>query len=223
VWADAPGDGRPRLSTNALAALPAGVPVAVEPRDDTDANLRLRDVIAARLRDQHHPVVADALYRLRFSTETISDVGPGPGAAASDAVAAHDVQPYAENNLNYSEADRFFNPNNDRASRGDIRMSFQVRASLERRDTGEVIWIGQTNAPLAERDERRLATELADTLADAIGRTVDTASGKNEAAPASATTPAIAAATAAHPVPAYGALRLPWSPVSSLPELAERR
>jgi len=216
VRADSPTGDQPEVSARAFAALPAGAAVSVEPRDDTDANLHLRDLMAARLRAQGHPVLASAPYRLRFSTETLTVVGPGEGAAASDNLIASDRQTYAATNLNYSEADRFFNPSNDRAARGDIQVGYQLRASLDARDSGQVLWSGQASGPVGDRDEKRLAVEFAETLADLVGRNFDT-----HAAPAPEAAPArVLAMPTDQPATTVGGLRLPW-PV--LPELAARR
>jgi hypothetical protein len=216
AWAASPTGDQPEVSARAFAALPAGAAVSVEPRDDTDANLRLRDLMAARLRAQGHPVLASAPYRLRFSTETLTVVGPGEGAAASDNLIASDRQTFAATNLNYSEADRFFNPGNDRAKQGDIQVGYQLRASLDARDGGKVLWSGQASGSVGDRDEKRLAAEFAETLADLVGRDFDThAAAAPEPAPAR-----VLAMPTDQPATTVGALRLPW-PV--LPELAERR
>ena len=68
---DAGADGRPVLSTRSFAGIVPGAAIAIEPRDDTDANLHLRDLMAAKLTAQQHPVRADAPLRLRFSTVTL--------------------------------------------------------------------------------------------------------------------------------------------------------
>jgi len=217
AWAGSPGDERPEISASALVPLPPGVAISIEPRDDTDANLRLRDLMAARLQAQHHPVVANAPLRLRFSTETVSSVGPRAGAAASDNLVASDRLPYAATNLNYSEADRFFGPANDRAARGAVQVSYQLRATLETSDGAHVLWTGQASSPLTERagdrSEQQLAGALAEALADAVGSSFDTRVASQPAPP-----PPPDAAPAA-PSTSLGALRLPWS----LPELAQRR
>jgi len=214
AWADSPTGDQAQVSARAFAALPPGAAISVEPRDDSDANLHLRDLMAARLRAQGHPVVADAPLRLRFSTETLTVVGPGAGNATSDSLVASDRQPYAATNLNYSEADRFFNPGNDRAEQGSIQVGYQLRAILDTRDGGRVLWTGQASGPLADRSEQLLAAEFATTLADAVGSNLDTHV-------AAQPEPALARVLAIPEQPSLaGGLRLPW-PV--LPELAERR
>jgi hypothetical protein len=206
-------DDGPILSTRAFSAFPPGTALAVEPRDDTDANLHLRDLMAARLTAQQHPVVGEAKLRLRFSTETLSSAGPAPGGATSDAVMATDRQPYAATNLNYSEVDRFFSPRTDRAARAAIQNTLQLRATLETR-SGQVVWSGEVHAALGERNEQRLGADLAEALADTVGRTVDSRTAA-VSTPAPAPVPPQQALTTS-----FGALRLPGL---SLPELAERR
>jgi hypothetical protein len=224
AWAETPGDaggdGRPVLSTRSFAGVAPGAAIAVEPRDDTDANLHLRDLMAARLAAQQHPARADAPLRLRFSTETLSNAGPRQGAATGDTTFASDRQPFAATNLNYSEADRFFAPSNDRAARAAIQNSFQLRATLETRD-GRVLWSGDAHAALSERNEQRVGADLAEALTDALGRTVDTVAPA-QAAANSTPGPAPATQLGARPgqPTTLGGLRLPGL---SLPELAERR
>ena len=213
AWAAAPGDDRPLVTAQAFASLGAGAAVAVEPRDDSDANLHLRDLMAARLTAHNHPAAAGAALRLRFSTETVSNAGPRAGAATGEALVASDRQSYAPSNLNYSEADRIFAAPDERGG-GAPQSSYVLRASLETRD-GHVLWRGQARGALSDRNEARLAATLAEALADRVGETVDSAAdsaAKTAAAPATPT-PAPASTS-------LGGLRLP---LLALPELAERR
>jgi hypothetical protein len=209
---------QPVVGASAFAPISPTAALTIEPRDDTDANLHLRDLMAARLRDHRHPVRADAVLRLRFSVDTISDVGPSQGGAASDSVVASDRQPFAATNLSYSEADRFFNPGTDRAERGGVRVSYQLRATLDRRDTGQTVWTGQATIPAGDRNEAQLTAQLAETVADTVGQSLDRSGAAKVAAESTPPSPMVAAVRA--PQPAGGALRLPWP---SLPELAERR
>jgi hypothetical protein len=206
--ADTPGD-QSVVTAQAYALFPAGAPLTVEPRDDSDANLHLRDLIASRLAARQHPVAAGAPLRLRFSTETVSGVGPRTGAASGDAVIATDHQSYAPSNLGYSEADRFFGAQVERPP-GTAQTSYRLRATLETRD-GRMVWRGQASGALTDRNEPRLTAALAEALAAHVGETFDS-TAKPATAPAAP--PAATAPTA------LGALRLP--PLA-LPELAERR
>jgi hypothetical protein len=214
AWAGVPGDPRPLVTGQAFAPLAAGATVAVEPRDDSDANLHLRDLMAARLTAHHHPAAAGAALRLRFSAEASSDVGPRPGAASGDLRIASDRQSYTPSNLGYSEADRIFSAPIERdRGRGAIENRYVVRASLETRD-GHVLWRGQAIGALSDRNEARLAAALAEALADRVGETFDSS------APAATAT---AAPSLPPPAPAPTALGGPRLPLLSLPELAERR
>src|SRR5258708_38429090 len=169
--AEGPGDD-PTVIARAFASLPAGVAVAIEPRDDNDLNLHLRDVMATRLAAHNHPVVAGAALRVRFSSEAMSNVSPRAGAATGEALVARDRKPFSATNLDYSEADRFFGGPSERAL-GAIQNSYQVRATLEARDGGRVLWRGQATGALNDRNEQRLAAALAEALADTVGQTAD--------------------------------------------------
>ena len=207
--ADVPTEGRPLVTAQALAPLPDGAPIAVEPLDDSDANLRLRDLMVSRLAGHGHPIVPGASLRLRFSAEPVSHFGPRPGATTGDALVASDHQPYTSTNLAYSEVDRIFSAPTDRPE-GAIQNFYRVQATLETRD-GRTVWTGQATGVLTERNETRLAAGLAIALADAVGWTLDGHAG----APGSTAAPEPARAATA-----LGGLRLPGL---SLPELAERR
>ena len=204
--ADVPTEGRPLVTAQALAPLPDGVPIAVEPLDDSDANLRLRDLMARRLTGHGHPIVAGASLRLRFSAEPVSDIGPRPGATTGDALISTDHQPYTATNLGYSEADRIFSVPTDRPE-GAIQNRYRLRATLETRD-GRTLWSGQAVGVLTERNEAHLAASLAISLADAVGWTLDGRTTVAGGAPGDR--------APQHASTALG-LRL------TLPELAERR
>lgn len=204
--ADVPTEGRPLVTAQALAPLPDGAPIAVEALDDSDANLRLRDLMARRLAGHGHPIVAGASLRLRFAAEPMSDVGPHPGATSGDALIARDRQPYAASNLGSADVDRLFTASTDRPE-GAIENRYRLRATLETRD-GRTLWSGQATGVLTERNESRLAASLAVSLADAVGWTLD---GHTTVAGGAPSDPAPQRASTAL------GLRL------TLPELAERR
>jgi hypothetical protein len=206
----------PIVTARAFAPLAPGASVSVEPRDDSDTNLQLRDLMAARLEGQLHPVVPGAALRLRFSTETVSSVGPKAGAATGEALVARDRRSFSPTNLGYSEADRFLGGPVERGT-GPVQTAYKLRATLETRDGAKVLWSGEASGPLSDRNEARLAATLAEALADTLGRTVETQVAIDDRAPAPQAT-------------SLGALRLPYTPsnpaatpLAALPELAERR
>lgn len=214
--ADEPGE--PMVTARAFAPLPAGASVSVEPRDDSDANLQLRDLMAARLEGKLHPVLPGAALRLRFSTETVAGAGPKAGATTGEAVDASDRKSYTPSNLGYSEADRFFGGPAERDT-GAIQTTYKLRATLERRDDAKVVWSGEATGALTDRNEARLAAALAQALADALGYTVETqVSALDVPAPRP---------TLNRSPTSLGALRSPGgraaTPLAALPELAERR
>jgi hypothetical protein len=194
-------DDRPQISARSFGPLAAGQPVSVEARDDSDTNLRLRDRMAARLVAQGRPVLPGAALQLRFSADAVTNAGPVAGASSGDTTAAADHQSYTPSNLGYSEADRFFSGPTERTPQA-IDNLYRVRATLERRDTGQTLWQGEATGALTDRNETRLSVALVEALTDMIGRTVD-AREPVESRPTAGST--------------VGTIRLP------LPELAERR
>jgi hypothetical protein len=221
--AGAAAPGEPTVSARAFAPLPDGASVAVEPRDDNDTNLQLRDLIARRLEGKLHPALPGAALRLRFSTETVSSAGPKAGEATGEAVVASDRKSFTPTNLDYTEADRFLGGPPPRAI-GPVQTTYRLRATLETRAGGKVLWSGEASGALSERNEARLATSLAEALADTIGRTVDTQVASVDDAPRLSQT---------RSPTSLGPLRLPYAPataaasptktpLAALPELAER-
>ena len=128
--ARAEGSGDDRVIARAFGSLPAGAAMTIEPRDDNDLNLHLRDVMAARLAAQNHPVNPGAALRLRFSSEALSNVSPRAGTATGEALVAQDRRPFVPTNLGYSEADRselFTLPRALRVSAGDFSALWPAR------------------------------------------------------------------------------------------------
>jgi len=220
--AGAAAPGEPTVSARAFAPLPAGASVAVEPRDDNDTNLQLRDLIAARLEAQLHPALPGAALRLRFSTETVSSAGPKAGQATGEALVARDRQSFTPTNLGYSEADRFLGGPAPRET-GPVQTTYRLRATLETRAGGKVLWSAEASGALSERNETRLATALAEALTDTIGRTVDIQVASVDEAPRLSLERSPTSLGGLRLPPAVAAAPRPATPLSALPELAERR
>src|SRR3954470_18576709 len=71
-----------RVYAQLLQALPADAAIAVEPRDDNDENLKLRDVMIARLTDRRQRVAADAPLLLRFTSTVVTNRDGAPTGGA---------------------------------------------------------------------------------------------------------------------------------------------
>ena len=156
--ARADGVSQPAIAALLLLPLPEGARVmSIEPRDDSDANLRLRDLMAARVRERNGQVLADAPLVLRFSTGIISGRdtprdGPpnrfgryGGGRAPPNALPA------------------------------ETPVTYRLSATLEQRRGGPVFWRADVTARVSILDdEAELPARLAAALIDNIGRTVGT-------------------------------------------------
>jgi hypothetical protein len=143
----------PAVHALLLRPLPAELVLAIEPRDDTDQNLRLRDLMLARLVEQHGRVAAAAPLVLRFSVAIISGRDTprdGPG-----------------NRFGHFGGGRA--PPN--AIPRDMPVSYRLSATLEHRD-GPMLWKGDVTVPIGDDDDA-LTARLAASLIDSIGRTVD--------------------------------------------------
>jgi len=146
----------PTIDAQLLLPIPDDPRVlAIEPRDDSDENLLLRDQMAARVREQNGRVVADAPLVLRFSTGVVSGRdtprdGPpnrhglyGGGRAPPNAVPVG------------------------------TPVSYRVSVTLERRD-GPILWRADATLRVDDLDEAELSARLAQVLVDNIGRTIGT-------------------------------------------------
>jgi len=145
----------PAVHAQLLLPLPSERVIAIEPRDDTDENLKLRDLMAARLVEQHGRVVADAPLVLRFSIGIISGQDT-PREAAGGRTGRSGGGRAPPNALPL-----------------DTPVTYRLRATLEER-RGPVLWKADVTAQPSGQDERQLPARLAKTLIDNLGRSVDT-------------------------------------------------
>ncbi len=163
------------LTVNAqlLFAVPADGAIAIEPRDDSDENLRLRDLMIARLRERHgavaaDTVAADAPLLLRFSTAVVSDrdttraTGPTGGGRRGG------------RGLGAALGGAGNPPAGGALAHPSTGVRTRVTAALERRDGGQMLWKAEVTATPGDANPRLLPAQLAAAVIDNIGRTVDT-------------------------------------------------
>jgi hypothetical protein len=156
-------DDTPAVHAQLLLPLPDQRVIAIEPRDDTDDNLKLRDVMVARLVAQHGRVAADAPLVLRFSLGVISGRDtPDDGTRGSKS----------------GRGSGGYAPPNSLPP--DTPVTYRLRATLEQRD-GPVLWKADVTARPGSQDVRQLSARLATVLIDNFGRSVDTGGPANPA------------------------------------------
>jgi hypothetical protein len=144
----------PAVHAQLLLPMPSERVIAIEPRDDTDENLKLRDVMAARLVEQHGRVAADAPLVLRFSIGVISGQDtPREAAGGRTGRSGGGRAP----------------PN---AIPLDTPVMYRLSATLEQRQ-GPVLWKADVAAQPSGQNDRQLPARLAVVLIDNIGRSVD--------------------------------------------------
>lgn len=145
----------PAVRAQLLLPLPGERVMAIEPRDDTDENLKLRDLMTARLVEQHGRVAADAPLVLRFSIGVISGRDtPREGPPGRSGLSGGGRAP----------------PN---AIPPDTPVTYRLSATLEQRN-GPILWKADVTAQPSGQNERQLPARLAVVLIDNIGRSVDT-------------------------------------------------
>jgi hypothetical protein len=144
----------PAMRALLLLPIPSDSAIAIEPRDDSEANLKLRDLMIARLLERRGRVADEGPLVLRFSLTVISGRDTprdGPG-------------------------NRFGHYGGGRAPPNaiprDTPVSYRLSATLQQRD-GPMLWKADVTAPIGDQDDDELTARLAAILIDNIGRTVD--------------------------------------------------
>jgi len=174
--ARAQDSGDPIVTARLFAEIEPGAPIAVEPRDDSDENLKLRDGIVAALQAQGHASVpaAGAALVLRFATDHVTDtvmqrVKPedrrrAPGARF----------PMIRDELGTSMPLQTQTPSPVRETDSGV-VKYRLQATLEGRADGQVLWRGEALGAVKvnETDEASLGRELSGALMAAFGRTVE--------------------------------------------------
>lgn len=161
------GADAPVIQARLLVALPPDSALAIEPRDDSDENLRLRDLMVARLRERSGRVTDDAPLLLRFTTASVSARDASAAAGRGGGRGGRGVGAALITGARTADSSK-------PAAAPDNRVRYRVTATIERRDGGEVLWQSEVTAIPDGDNARRLPAELAALLVDNIGRTVDT-------------------------------------------------
>ncbi|MBI3709003.1 MAG: hypothetical protein HY246_15195 [Proteobacteria bacterium] len=179
--ASAPGQAR----ATSFVAMPSGVPLAVRPLDNSDANLRLKAKIAAGLGTRHYQVNdGEAPLVLNFETEVqqLGRRGQGPtlgevtsrtgqGSTSGDATSprAHDSQ--VRMNLWSTTQDSLLL---GRQSDGSIRASLRyvLTVTLDEPRGGRRLWQGEATYDGAPADDLATFGAMVPILLDQLGRTV---------------------------------------------------
>jgi hypothetical protein len=130
--------------------------MAIEPRDDNAENLKLRDLMVARLAERNGHAVADAPLVLRFSTGIVSGRDT-----------PRDGPPNRHGHYGGGRAP----PN---AVPPETPVTYRLSATLEQRN-GPIYWKADVTVRVSDLDgEPELPARLAAILIDNIGRTVGT-------------------------------------------------
>ena len=173
-----PGD--PTVHAQLLQALPPDSAIAIEPRDDSDENLQLRDLMIARLAERHGRVADDAPLLLRFSTAIVSDRDAAGGRGAGGARGGGGGRKFDRGLIPRGGAA------NDAAARPGGPVRHRLSATLTRRDGGVVLWQSEVTSVAGDDNARTLPARLAAALVDHIGSSLDTRRPVADAAPAGA-------------------------------------
>lgn len=166
------GDGdAPLVIARAFAPIPANLAFAVEPRDDSDTNLQLRDAIERELAASARLTAPTGPLRLRFTTDRVIATTLERGIADARYAGSGSGQQAMPDDLNTAMSE---DPGRDASprERREGAVHFRLRASIETRD-GAILWRGAVLVSLTLADERRLIRLLAMTLVGEIGRTID--------------------------------------------------
>lgn len=155
----------PVVTARSFTPIPPGFAFDVQPRDDSDANLRLREVLLEELAARAYPVATGGPLRLRFNTDRIVPTTDGPmpyGAGDDRSIYDDDLRGGLPHDL--------FGARRGRSRFGIV--TYRLRASVETR-SGTVLWQGEATASASRSDERTLGRELATVLVAELGHTID--------------------------------------------------
>lgn len=168
---------------NAVAGppLPAGTPIAVQAREFTDPDKRLKEVVEKALIAQGYTVQSDAPFVLTFDTQMSNQTDPGPPGVGEDPVEA--VAEDMEQTPGWNDAggelgrDRLDLDNSDIESipLGSSAESDQSHYSLSfilGRGGSPAIWQGSVSAEMPNGDPFEIAETMVPILTRYIGQTV---------------------------------------------------
>jgi hypothetical protein len=174
----------PSVSARLLGAVPADGAIAIEPRDDSDENLKLRDLMVAHLTERHGKVAADAPLLLRFSSSVVSD-RDAAAAAARNSGGGRGGGGRGLTGMLMSGARNAAGPSGPPAHAG-AGIHYKISATLEQRGSGQVLWQAEVIATPSQANDRSIPGQLAAAVIDHLGRTIDTRKPAEPGAPGTA-------------------------------------
>jgi hypothetical protein len=171
-----------RVNAAVYAEVPAGAAVTVQPRDDTEANLEIKDVFEQELIARGYRIAADAPLLMTFWTSGSYDLaqrgrrGPGLlllGAEGGTRLSKADTDVEAQVKLFSSEGGGLFQNPAARPKQKPIGGNrHRLDASLKDRASGRRIWQGQAYADVSGGDSLSISEAMVPALADSFAKTV---------------------------------------------------
>lgn len=167
--AQAPDDALGRVSTNALGDVATGQTVLIDVLDDTELNLRLRDIIAQSLEQHGFEPAAAGRYTLVFQTQEIHNLSGDGGIGELSVSTREGIRMHM--NLWSSTRDSLL-ANRSQNATDSVRL-LHLDMTLRDRNDGKVVWQGQSFAEARGADRFMVFRQMVPQLVERIGETHD--------------------------------------------------
>lgn len=173
----APAQAGPKGTMNAVSfsPMPSNVEIAVRPLDDSDANLRLKEMFAAELRSKGFRVVDKST--LVMTVETRDEVGSWTDQGRRSLIelqakGGRDGGEDAQAMVNIYNSTRGGLLNEGRGGTSIATPStYRINVTVDDRNNGKRIWQGWTIADLGHGDREALAKAMVPALMGHLGLT----------------------------------------------------
>jgi hypothetical protein len=166
---DAPPPGRTHASS--YAPMPAGLPIAVRPWDNTAANMRLKSKFTEALHQRGVKLAeSGAPLNLNFETEVESIAVPEGGPTLGQVQARNHE---SRVRLNFWSTTQDSVTQGRRGNEiGNSSVRYILRATLDDQRSGQRLWQGQTTYDMTSGDETTTFALMVPVLLDGLGQTV---------------------------------------------------
>jgi len=170
--------GQGLLNAVAYRPLAADASIAVQPLDNSDANMALKEIFENQLKARGYAVSDGAPLVLTFETRDTIGVWSGYGQRTVIELSNNPDRVGSQTpmvRLNLFDSSRGGMLNQGRSPSGDTPMTrsqYRLDVSIDSRGDGKRLWQGWTIADLGQRDGPGLSKAMVPVLVESLGQTV---------------------------------------------------